>query len=189
MDLTQNLAIMYSESELDGLIYLFFSLVESEADKDILAEMSWKNDAQILAVKIFRHIASVKHLSYGLKFEFENEPSFEFIDYSTINIITRAAFESYLAFNYIYINSEDTLSVFRHKTWQLAGLIDRSKLIANTSEAKDIQAREASDIEVLKSELAESPYFQNETKAIQNRLLSGRWRPSWSDMAVHAGFH
>lgn len=187
----QTLAAMYRESELDSLIYLFFCLVQSEADQEITARMAWKNDAQALAVKIFRHIASVKHLSYGLKFEFENKPHFEFIDHSTISVVTRAAFESYLAFNYIYINSEESLSVFRHKTWQLAGLIDRSQLLANTAEGKEIQAKEAFDIEELKRELSESPYFQNEKREIQNRLLVGRWRPKngWGEMAEHAGFH
>jgi len=117
-------------------MHLFFRLVQSEAGKDIAPEVAWKNDAQVLAVKIFRHLASVQHLSSGAQFDYGGISNFEFIDHSSIGIVTRAALETYLAFYFIYINTEERLSIYRHKIWQLAGLIDRSKLFANSDDSK-----------------------------------------------------
>lgn len=182
---------MYSEIEFNSLIYLFFRLVQSETGRDIVTGMEWKNDAQVLAVKIFRHITSVNQLSFGATCEIEGEEPFKFIDHSSINIVTRAALESYLTFNYIYINENEGLSIFRHKTWQLGGLIDRSQLLVNTPEAKIKLEREASEIAGLKSEISVSEFFLNQALPDRKKILAGRWRPQsgWKEMAQHAGIH
>src|SRR5690606_22963436 len=120
---------------------------ESQNGKPLHPGFEWKNDAQILGVKIFRHIATAQQISTGIEFEFGAGQVFSHIDHSSVAIIVRAAVESYLAFNYIFVNEDENLSIYRHKLWRRAGLIDRSKIQANTSESKDILLRESKSIQ------------------------------------------
>lgn len=169
---------MSFDESLTKLMYLCFHMIQSEARKDIDNGDEWKNDAQTLGTKIFRHIASAQQLSNGLHFEFGEKYKFQHVDHSSIFVITRAATEAFLTFHYLFINDDLNLSVFRHKTWQLAGLLDRSKLLANTPNSIEIQKSEAKAIKVLKSEIHASLFYINGNNAFRKGIDNGSWKPA-----------
>ncbi len=182
---------MFKERQFDNLMLLFFRLVQSEARKNIDESDQWRNDAQVIAIKIFRHISSVKQLAAGVGFQIDGSQRFEFIDHSSVTIITRAALEAYLTFNYIYINTDEELSIYRHNIWQLGGLIDRGKLFVNTSQANEQRMEESIQIDQLKVEISKSKFFIASSSADKKSILAGRWRSTsgWAELAKGAGIH
>ncbi|WP_236326039.1 hypothetical protein, partial [Pseudomonas poae] len=105
----------------------------------------------------------------GLYFEFGENHKFQHIDHSSVIVITRAAIEAFLTLHYVFINNDVNLSIFRHKTWQLAGLMDRSRMFAGSPEAKEILKLEAKEIEILKNEIHVSPFYKNGNNAFRKK--------------------
>lgn len=165
------------DADLSKLMNLCFLLIESENGKQLLPGCEWKNDAQVLGVKIFRHIATTQQISAGIGFEFGAGQVFSHIDHSSVAVIVRAAIESYLAFNYIFVNQDENLSIYRHKLWRRAGLIDRSKILANTPESKNVLLQEAESIKELYNEITRSPYYQKSNRDERKEIDKGNWKP------------
>lgn len=56
---------MSQDDEYRTLLELFVRLVESQAGKRIPPGEAWMNDAQTLAIKLFRHLSSMQSLALG----------------------------------------------------------------------------------------------------------------------------
>lgn len=168
---------MIGDAELPKLMRLFFLLIESKNGEQILPGSEWKNDAQVLSVKFFRHVATAQQISAGMSFEFGVGQAFSHIDHSSVAIVVRAAIESYLAFNYIFVNEDESLSIYRHKLWCLAGLTDRSKLSATTPESKYVHSREAESIKEIYYDIAINPHYQKSNREEKKEIQRGNWKP------------
>lgn len=83
------------------------------------------------------------------------------------------------------------LSKFRHKTWELGGLVDRQKFHVTVEEHRAKLADEKQFVARLRSELQSSQHFQAYTPKHRANLLAGDWRvgKGWSDLGTTAGFH
>lgn len=182
---------MSKNEDINELLYLCFLLINSETGKPILKNEEWKNDAQALGVKLFRHITSAQTLTKASTFKYKNLVRIQYIDHSSVAIAIRAAIETYLAFNYIFANENINLSIFRHSTWCLGGLLDRSKLFANTPESIDKLAKEAELILELKEKVQSSQYFIDSNRDTKKDILSGKWKPKggWNNLGGHANIH
>jgi len=165
------------DADLSKLMSLCFYLIESNHGEQLLPGCEWKNDAQVLSVKIFRHIATAQQISAGIEFEFGVGQIFSHIDHSSVAVVVRAAIESYLAFNYIFLNHDESLSIYRHKLWCRAGLMDRSKLLANTLESKNVLVREAESIKKLYNDITHDPHFQKSNREERKEIEKGNWKP------------
>jgi len=165
------------DADLSKLMRLCFLLIESKNGEQLLPVCEWKNDAQVLSVKIFRHIATAQQISAGISFEFGVGQVFSHIDHSSVAVVVRAAIESYLAFNYIFVNQDESLSIYRYKLWSRAGLIDRSKLLANTSESKNVLSREAESIKELYNDIARDSHYQKNNREEKKEIKKGNWKP------------
>lgn len=172
------------DADLSDMMLLSFKVIESENGKKISPGNEWKNDAQVLGVKIFRHIASAQQISAGIKFNFKNAQSFSHIDHSSVAVIVRAAIEAYLAFNYIFSNEDENLSIYRHKLWQRSGLIERGKLQANTPESKETQLQEAKFVASLTSEIINNTHYIESNRENRKEIDNGGWRPKGSWYAI-----
>lgn len=172
------------DADLSKLMNLCFLVIESENGKQLLPGSEWKNDAQVLGVKIFRHIATAQQISAGIGFEFGEGQAFSHIDHSSVAVIVRAAIESYLAFNYIFVNQDENLSTYRHKLWRRAGLIERSKILANTPESKKILSQEAESIKKLESEIINSNHYQESNSDTRREIDKGNWKPKGGWYAI-----
>lgn len=163
--------------DLSKLMILCFLLIESKNGEKLTPGCEWKNDAQVLGVKIFRHIATAQQISAGIDFEFDEGRTFAHIDHSSVAVVVRAAIESYLAFNYIFVNQDESLSIYRHKLWCRAGLIDRSRLLPNTLESKYILSREIESINELYNDIVDNPHYQKSNRDEKKEIEKGNWKP------------
>ncbi len=173
------------------LLELFIRLVQSQAGQTIKPGEAWLNDAQTLSIKLFRHIESMQTISAGAAVEQNAIPTVFFVDHASVKVIAWAALETYLVFFYLYGGLERSLSEFRHKTWQLGGLVDRQLFHASTDEHREVLAKEKQQIDAVKFQIAKDPQLRTYTPKQRARLLDGDWRVGngWSDLSVQAGFH
>lgn len=173
------------------LLDLFMRLVDSKAGNPIPAGHKWQNDAQILSLKLFRHLVSMKVILEGVTISKDEKPHSYFIDHSSAKVLARASLETYLVFSYIYSGTPQTTAIFRHRTWNLAGLLDRQRFHPLSDEAKQKLQEEKQRIELLKNQIAGDPEFACHEKKEQKKLLEGDWRAgkSWNRLAESAGFN
>ncbi|MES2364061.1 MAG: DUF5677 domain-containing protein [Pseudomonadota bacterium] len=182
---------MHYNASYSTLLDLFIRLIQSQAGKKIECGEAWRNDAQTLSVKLFRHLVSMQMLATGATIEQNHVPAVFFVDHASVKVVARAALETYLVFFYLYGTADRALSDFRHKTWRLGGLADRQLIHTSTAENRETLVREKQIIYRLKSEIEATPQFQAYTPKQRAKLLEGDWRVGngWSDLGVQAGFH
>lgn len=182
---------MSHDADYSTLLDLFIRLVESQAGIEIEDGGAWLNDAQVLSIKLFRHLVSMRALAAVATVKTAGGQTVFFVDHASVKVIARAALETYLVFFYLYGSADRSLSNFRHKTWQLGGLCDRQRYHVSTKEGHDVLAREKKQIEVLQSEIGMLPQLSEYTEKQRKKLLSGEWRigKGWADLGAQAGFH
>ena len=182
---------MSYSADYSTLLNLFIRLVQAQAGNKIESGGEWLNDAQTLAVKLFRHLVSMQTLAAGTTVEQNNTPTVHFVDHASVKVLARAALETYLVFFYLYGGADRALSEFRYKTWRLGGLTDRQQFHTSTDAHRAVLDSEKQRIVVLKSEIESSPHIQVFTKKQRAKLLEGEWRigKGWSNLSTNAGFH
>jgi hypothetical protein len=183
---------MYAhERDYSTLIDLFIELVQSRVGKKIPPGDGWLNDAQVLALKLFRHLVSMQTLATGATVEQKGVPAIFFVDHASVKVVARAALETYLVFYYLYGSSDLSLCEFRHKTWCLGGLADRQKFSIFMPQHHEILAREQNEMREIRSQIEKSPHMADYSEKQRNRLLEGEWRTGsgWADLGKSAGFH
>ncbi|HUN56988.1 MAG TPA: DUF5677 domain-containing protein [Candidatus Binataceae bacterium] len=177
--------------DYDILLRLIVNLVQAQAGKPLVRGEVWLNDAQTLGRKMFEHLVSLRALSNVHHFQIADNLAFDFIDHASIKVVARAAFETYLVFFFIYGGPDTTLCEFRHSIWRYAGLNDRQKLPATTTEAQRRQADEKKEMERVKPSIQASPHLCAYTDQQVKKILAGDWRGGapWHSLGTSAGFH
>lgn len=181
------------KNDYPKLLSLFIELVESQNGKPIKKGEGWRNDAQTLAIKMFFHLATLQQIVAGTsgKYGADLGKEFGFTDPASANVVTRAAFETYLVWFYIYINDDDSLSQFRHSAWRLAGLVDRQELHPLDDESRAKVEADKPEIDGLREILRMSPHLNAYSEKQGRKILEGDWRNglSWAELAKRADFH
>lgn len=147
--------------------------------------------AESLAVKMFRHLASMRQLADGLTVTFPRT-KFSHVDHSSVMLLARASVETYLTFFYVFIDpATENQQKFRFKAWMLAGLMDRQKIHTNTKEGNEVKKSEARMIKALKNDLPNFDSFIKLDEKERKMILNGNWRMrnSWGNLATVAGFN
>ena len=182
---------MEYEVEFAILKHLLVELIESQSGRNIEPGQEWLNDAQVLSIKLYRHLDSMQNVANGTTMQVRDNPVIPYIDHASVKVMARAALETYLVFFYIYGTDDRAVSLFRHHIWHLGGLMDRQKYSVLGEEAREVAAEEAAIIERLKTRVEQSPHFLEYSPNQQRELLGGHWRvgSGWSDLATQAGFH
>jgi len=148
--------------------------------------------AENLANKFFDHAASILYLSRGIKLElpsFPNAPP-KFLDPASINVLVRAALETFLTFHYIFVKpTTHGEQSCRYWAWKAAGLIERQGLPQYTEKHRQKLAEEKTEIDYLHSKLRSNSAFKRLDKKQQKDILKGKWKlPHWSEIAESASF-
>jgi len=180
-----------TEDAFPVLLDLLIRLVETKAGQKIEPGDEWRNDAQTLALKLFKHLVSMHALSQGATVEYSNKVQLSHIDHSSIIVIARAALETYLVWHYLYAQPNTELSRFRYLTWKLGGLMDRQRLQAVSKIGLEVQAKELFVVDALRAEISAFPQFLIFSEKQKKRLLDGDWKiaTGTADIASAAGFH
>ncbi|CAN7782520.1 hypothetical protein LJR296_008117 [Cupriavidus necator] len=179
-------------SDSRTLLHLTAQLIESQADRVIPVGQLWMNDAQVLALKLYYHLASLHVLVQPVEVVMP-QGSASHVDHSSVLILARAALETYLTFAHVYGCSDPDLREFRHLTWHCAGLLDRQKLRASARKAENRQklADERAAIETLRAAMQAHRRWAQHPAKDRKAFLNGDWRAgrAWGAIGVQAGFH
>lgn len=168
------------------LLGLMIRLVDSQAG-EIKPGEAWRNNGKTLPLKLYRHLISMFRLSEGAMI---GDP-LHHIDHSSINVIARAALETYLVWHYLFGPQPTEQSKFRFLTWRLGGLMDIQQHKAMSTFGLEVQRDGLIQIEPLRKEITAFPQYQELTTKQQNKLLDGDWKivMKTDDFASEAGFH
>lgn len=183
----------FAQLKLDFPVALtvFFNTVQGSVD-EFKAFEPWLSSSHSLALKMFRHLASVQTLCQTYTDEQPGYPVSHYIDFSSAQIVTRAAIETFLTFAYVFGQEDLTLSKFRYEVWQLSGLADRQKLRPGSLDSEQKLSSEKKDMEQLRASIASSPHLTDlYTEKQAKRILAGEWSKlrNWGELALAAGMH
>lgn len=152
-------------------------------------------DAEGLCKKFIGHAASALYLfrSTTLPSVKVTERGISFFDSGSINVLGRAALESFLVFHYVFVEPRsDDEKDFRYYLWLLASYIDREKFPSRSGEGKKQLNDEKKIIDALKEKINNNSIFKQLDKEKKVKLLrkieKGEWRlQSWSNIGLSAG--
>jgi hypothetical protein len=178
--------MLNKEKEYIKLLEILIKIIE--ANKGIHAGSDDRVlDAEGLALKFFGHACSAIYLYRSTTIP---EVKASFFDVGSINVLGRAALETFLVFHYVFVDpTSEQEKDFRYLSWLLAGLLERQEYAIQSSKGKELLSAEAKLIAPLQEKLADNPYFlklsHNQRK---NLMQKGEWRlDSWKDIGLSAG--
>ena len=177
------------ENDLRILIEHFYVVANSLKGKKVPNERI--KFAEPLAQKAYSHIVSSKSIYNGINFKLSEKFQFNFVDFSSIAVLTRAAFETYLTFNYVFIKAKNEAEKdFRFLSWDLAGFIERESYPYRNQEQKERLEKESQLKDKCSLELEKNTVFQELKETQKKLILKGKWKlnKSWRQLAVDAGF-
>jgi hypothetical protein len=181
------------QSEYATLMALFGRVVDSKRGQKLPSDEKWLYDAEIFGLKLFNHSASLLRLSLGTVLPQFGDRRFTFCDYSSMNILARAAFEAYLSFCFIFCdaNSGTEERKFRHLLWRLSGPMDRKDFTFNSESALRQMKIDKEISEKLLEELQKNSIYLSLGESLRKKARKGEWRlgKSWADLAELAGFN
>lgn len=181
---------MEKEQEYIKLLKILIDI--AEANKGINAGADERNlDAEGLLTKFFYHAASILYLSKSTTLKDILNLPISFFDPASINILARSAIETFLVFNYVFIEPKSEKEKdFRYLSWTLAGLLERQKYSIQSPKGKEKLKAEGVIIQSLHTIIKNNDFFKELTQKQQNNLLKkGIWRPSWKDIGLSAGLN
>jgi len=176
------------DASADTLQLLQTFLHVAEANKGTPADSDERVlDAEGVGAKCLHHAISTLYLNRSTTVP---ELSASFFDGASMSVLARAAFESFLVFEYVFaLPKTDADREFRHLSWILADLIERQGFPATLEETRETQKREREVIASIRLRLQRNPEFRKLSSKEQVDLLSGKkWRlKSWTQIAAQAG--
>ena len=133
------------------MMEIFIHCGEALRGKSIPAEMSWQVDTEPMAMKFLFHLGSLHVLQKGTELPNMAGVPIKYVDFPSVATLARAAFETFLAFHFIFVNPPSSEEKrFRYDVWHLGGLRDRQKFLVTSQEGKDLLQKEKIQIEKLK---------------------------------------
>lgn len=171
--------------DFDNLITAFIEIGNKLVGIKIAKDSEFLYHAEGLGKKLINHIVTVRVLSNGYKFgAFEAT-----IDFGSIAVLARAALETYLTFNYLFVSpNDDDEKIFKLNVWYLGGL-DRIKYKPAFADNLHKYEEEIERASRLKDIIRNTKYFSTLHDQRQKQALKGVWKlDEWAALAKKAGF-
>jgi hypothetical protein len=145
-------------------------------------------DAEGLALKFVFHAASALYLYRSTSLA---ELGASFFDPGSVNVVCRAALETFLVFHYLFAEpTTDDDQNCRYMAWVLARYLERQQFPVWSAEGKAVLEREAQLIAPLTDKLKGNAVFAALSARHQKMLLKGEWRLQyWTEIGRSAGLH
>ncbi len=179
------------KQDFDLLIKTSMEIGNKLAGQKIPEGINYIHYAEGLGQKTINHILTARYLMDGYHLGLGNNLYEGKIDFSSIAILTRAALETYLTFNHIFIAPEnEDEKRFRYTLWDIGGYLDRQDFEPTNDEFIALKESERLAIERLRKELKEKNIFKELSPKNQKQALNGQWKLDkyWGDLAVGACF-
>lgn len=170
--------------DFDKLIHAFIRIGNGMTGVVISKEGESLYNAEGLGKKILHHVVTSRVLLNG----YQLEPYYPQIDFASIAILTRAALETYLTLNYLFIApmNEDEKE-FRLQAWYLGGL-DRIKFEPAFVDSKEKYEHEIKLAAKIKQKIEATNFYKRLKPDSQKRILRGEWRYlGWPQIAQASG--
>ncbi len=174
------------------LMEVFLACGNALQGKKMSADRSWQIYVEPIALKCLYHLGSLYAIYNGTKLPEMLGRPIRFIDFPSMAILTRAAFETYLTFHYIFVHpSTVDEKRFLYDIWVLGGLRDRQRFSVASPEGHMVLRKEKLQIEEMKQSIRSNPLFQKLTDDRRKEAIKGKWRfdKSWADLAELADTH
>lgn len=181
------------EVELIELLNILAKVIDANKDEESKEGLR-ALDTEGLALKFFGHAVSTLYLHRGLNVPGLVIPIANVPDPLSVDVLVRAALETFLVFYYIFIESSDKNEIdLRYRAWELAGLYKRQTFPAYLEENIEKLQKEQIWIEQLKEKIKTNPIFMSYEEKKKNnffkQLEKGYWRyKGWAKIALSAGF-
>lgn len=181
------------QEEKDYIKLLETLIKVAEANKGVtLGEDNRLLEAEGLCKKFIGHAASALYLfrSTTLPSVKVTDRGISFFDSGSINVLGRAALESFLVFHYVFIEPRsDDEKDFRYYLWLHASYLDRQKFPTRSEDGKKQLNDEKKIIDALKEKINNNSVFKQLDEKKKKKLVEkGQWRlQSWTDIGVAAG--
>lgn len=175
------------KSDYQELLKLLIDI--GEANKGVVAGNDDRVlDAEGLALKFVFHAASALYLYRSTSIP---ELGASFFDPGSVNVVCRAALETFLVFHYVFVEPKsDQDRDCRYMAWVLAGYLERQGFSVSSAEGKAVLEREARLIGPLTDRLKVNATFGGLPSGHQKKLLKGKWRlRSWTEIGRSVGLH
>jgi hypothetical protein len=172
------------------LFQLYAGVVEATKGIRYNDDESWKGHAGPIAVKVAMHLATAFYLIAGTRLDRIPSLPINFIDHPSINVVMRAALETFLAFHHLLVAPKTAEErSFRLCIWQIGGLRDRQRFIVMSPESKAKLQKEKTQLDKLIKKIETDAFFSTLTSEERKRARKGEWRltKQWVDIAVEAG--
>jgi hypothetical protein len=157
----------------------------------ILKGEEWMTYSEGIGTKLLGHLVNMYSLYMGTNIKFNNDQTSKFIDFASINILSRAAWETYLCYYFIFIDPESKSErEFRFLIWDLAGYLERQGFNVELAVNRVKKMKELEDIEKLKERIKVHPKYLELTPNEQNKVLNSNWKfgKKIPELAKIAGF-
>jgi hypothetical protein len=174
--LTELLSLDNEEESINTINQITKAYTEIiQAIYDNLPELKLKDGEvfiETLSIKILTATKSIIELSKGFSLETETKASqIQFLDFSSINILTRAIIESFLTLEYLFYNDlTDEEKHFRFLIWRISGYKSRQDFFDKRdrelirSEIQEKLDSELNEINDLLKQVKESSFFKDLNK-------------------------
>jgi hypothetical protein len=186
---------MSDDEELNSLIWDLLRISEKYKGRKL---ESIYYDAESLCLRFVNYCCSISYLLKGT--DSPVVKGNKFLDPGSINVLCRAAFETFLVSYYIYTEPEnDEEFKLKYYVWLRRGLSTRIKNEPTQAHLKRQHNQAKRDFDVLGDRIKNNIFFKQFNGKIRKMILSGRdWRIpirrfanysylSYSDIAVNAG--
>lgn len=184
------------EASLNELKYLLNGYLEVSDSMKGVKSVETSNFSEIEGIlkKVTYDTSSLillaeENMQY-IQIEDENLPM---IAYPSIISLARCIFESYLIFNYIFINTRDDKDEFQYRftLWQLDGFKTRQNFTVLSDEGKAKMKSEKSVVKELYKDLYSNPKYKilPDKKRKQFEKKSFKWHPDLTSIALLAGIN
>ena len=175
------------ESDYQELLSLLIDVVE--ANKGVVAgDDDRVLDAEGLALKFVFHAASALYLYRSTSLP---ELHARFFDAGSVNVVSRAALETFLVFHYVFVEpASDQDRDYRYGAWVLARCLERQRFPVWSAEVRAALEHEARLIGPFTDRLKANGTFAGLSPGHQKKVLKGEWKLlSWTEIARSAGLH
>lgn len=157
--------------------------------------------AHLLANRFSQYASTVLYLLSGTRVcELPSFRECSFIDIASIDVLTRAAMETFLVFHYVFYapTKMEEEKNYRYWCYRAAGIAERQNLPEATYEHKQTKAKDKKELDELRNKLDSNINFQSLKDSQKRQIFEGKgkwkWKPgikkhvSWRDIAIDAGF-
>ena len=181
---------MKYENEYILLLDFLVRLVASRKGLPLNEETRWSGDTQHVAAKFQMHLGSLFYLTRSTKLPQLGGYDISYIDYPSLFVLARAAYETYLTFNFIFVAPCDTAEKkLRHRVWELGALVDRQKFPVTEAENISKMESEKEILDTLRQEILSDDVYASLHPEKQKEARRGNWQLGyhWADLAEFAG--